>query len=206
MREALVIEIIRRSKTVSRLLVAIAGPPGSGKSTLADVLCARLNAENASSVVLPMDGFHLDNTILDQLGLRHRKGAPETFDGDGFVNLVSTIKESRESVDVPVFDRARDRVVDGVSRITPDHRIILAEGNYLLLDENPWAQLLPLFDMTVFVNPGIDILTERLIRRWLDNGHTYDEAEKRALSNDIPNAQRVLDQSVAAEFQVGMTA
>ena len=206
MREALVAEIIRRAQSVARLVVAIAGPPGSGKSTLADEMCARLIRADIKTAVVPMDGFHLDNSILDRLGLRERKGAPETFDGEGFVKLVESLRGNHHAVDVPVFDRAQDRVIEGTNRIMPEHRIVLVEGNYLLLDEIPWNRLPEMFDMTVFVDPGMVVLKERLIRRWLDNNHTRAEAEKRALSNDIPNARRVLDNSAPADFVIGAGA
>lgn len=203
MRETLVAEIIRRAQLVTRLLVAIAGPPGSGKSTLADDLCARLNEAGMSSAVVPMDGFHLDNAVLDRLGLRHRKGAPETFDGEGFVRLVAALRQNRVPVEVPVFDRTQDRVIEGANKIMPEQRIVLVEGNYLLLNEVPWNRLPAMFDMTVFVDPGMDILKDRLVRRWIDNGHTPEAAEQRALSNDIPNAQRVMDDSVSADIVIG---
>lgn len=203
MRETLAAEIIRRASSVTRLVVAIAGPPGSGKSTLADDLRARLNEAGLNSAVVPMDGFHLDNAVLDRLGLRHRKGAPETFDGEGFVRLVAALRQNRVPVDVPVFDRALDRVVEGDCAIMPEQRIILVEGNYLLLNEVPWNRLPAMFDMTVFVDPGMDILKDRLVRRWLDNGHTREAAEQRALSNDVPNAQRVLDNSMTADIVIG---
>lgn len=206
MRDALAADIIRRAQSVPRLVVAIAGPPGSGKSTLAEDLRARLIGAGLSPAVVPMDGYHLDNSDLDRLGLRQRKGAPETFDGEGFVKLVAALRLNKVPVEVPVFDRAKDKVVKGESAIMPEHRIILVEGNYLLLNETPWNQLSGLFDMTVFINPGMENLKKRLIHRWLDNGHTQEEAKQRAMSNDVPNAQRVLNNSMAADIVIGAEA
>ncbi|MEM7463710.1 MAG: hypothetical protein AAF362_13640, partial [Pseudomonadota bacterium] len=123
-----------------RLIVAIAGPPGSGKSTLAQKLHDAIEANNpaGTSVIVPMDGFHLDNETLDRLELRQRKGAPETFDAEGFLAMMREIKENKKTVPVPDFDRELDSTVDRGSKVDPENKIVLAEGNYLLLETEPW--------------------------------------------------------------------
>ncbi len=105
----------------------LAGPPGSGKSTVAGRLAGALGA-----VVVPMDGFHLDNTELDRLRCRDVKGAPETFDADGFVRLVERLRHADGPVSAPSFDRIADRTIDGAITVDPDDRIVIVEGNYLL--------------------------------------------------------------------------
>ena len=185
-----------------RIVVAVAGAPGSGKSTLAEELCRRLTAQRQIARVLPMDGFHLDNAILDDMGLRHRKGAPETFDGNGLIRLVSALK-SGEMVYAPTFDRTRDISIAGAVAIPPETRIIIAEGNYLMFDEDPWRGLAPLWDLTVRLDVPMPELRARLIQRWLSLNYTRAVATRRAEGNDIPNAQRVVDRALPCDFTFG---
>lgn len=181
----------------NRLLVAIAGPPGAGKSTLAEDLADQIDG----AVVVPMDGFHLDNRVLQARGLLPRKGAPETFDVAGFMALVARLHGGDEVV-IPVFDRSRDIAVAGARVIGPDARVLLIEGNYLLLDEAPWQGLAAHWDVTIGIDVPIEVLEARLIQRWRDNGLTQEAARARALGNDIPNARRVVAGSVAADVVV----
>jgi len=177
-----------------RLLVAIAGPPGAGKSTTADALAAQV----AGAVVVPMDGFHLDNSVLAARGLLARKGAPETFDAAGFAALVARLRGQDEVV-IPVFDRSRDIAVAGARVIGPAAKVLLIEGNYLLLDEAPWRGLAPYWDLTIAIEVPIAVLETRLTQRWRDHGLTDTAARDRAMGNDIPNARRVLAGSVPAD-------
>jgi len=62
--------IFKRAGKAKRFIVAIAGPPGSGKSTLSAGLHDLL-PEGAVEVV-PMDGFHYDDIVLNARGLRAR--------------------------------------------------------------------------------------------------------------------------------------
>ncbi len=181
-----------------RVLVAVAGPPGSGKSTLAEALVAALGAEAA---LVPMDGFHLDNRVLDSRGLRARKGAPETFDGVGFLHAVERLAAEEEVV-LPVFDRTRDIAIAGCQVVGPNARIAVVEGNYLLLRRKPWARLRGLWDFSVRLEVPEEELLRRLIQRWLDHGHDAAAAEARARSNDLPNARVVAAESLAADLVV----
>ena len=183
-----------------RLLVAIAGPPGAGKSTLAEDLADQIEG----AVVVPMDGFHLDNRVLEARGLLPRKGAPETFDAVGFAVLVSRLRGEDEVV-IPVFDRSRDIAVAGARVIGPEARVLLIEGNYLLLDEAPWRDLSRHWDVTIGIEVPVEVLEARLIQRWRDHGLDEDAARVRALGNDIPNARRVVAGSMVPDVAVRQT-
>jgi pantothenate kinase len=185
--------------TQERVILAIAGAPGSGKSTLAGELSRRLTAQKQPNMVVPMDGFHLDNAILDARGLRPRKGAPETFDTAGLLRLIKALK-AKDDVVAPLFDRPRDLAIAGAVHIPPDCPVVIVEGNYLLLDQAPWRILASYWDITAFLDVPMPELRARLIQRWLSLNLSRTVATRRAESNDIPNAQRVLDHLLPAEF------
>ncbi len=185
-----------------RSIVAIAGPPGSGKSTLADRLCNDFNATFATerATIVPMDGFHFDNIVLERRGLLARKGAPETFDCTGYRHTLERIRANSGDVAIPVFDRDMDVARAGAAIIGNEHAIILTEGNYLLLERPPWSGLHGLFDLTVFLNVDMTTLEKRLVTRWLDYGLDEPAAHRRATSNDLPNARLVVEHSRAADL------
>ena len=200
--ETIAEDVLRRAEGKSRFIVAIAGPPGAGKSTLADALCDALLARGETAAVLPMDGFHMDNGILKERGLLPRKGAPETFDVRGFLDIVSAVRKGGQEVLVPVFDRSREIAIASARAIAPETRFILAEGNYLLLDEAPWTTLSRSFDLTIFVGPSVDVLEERLRKRW--QGYGLDEAAIHAklFENDLPNGKRVIENARPADIRI----
>ncbi|MEJ5083952.1 nucleoside/nucleotide kinase family protein [Brucella pseudogrignonensis] len=202
--ENLPAEILSKlSNTDGRLIVAIAGPPGAGKSTISEYLRDAINKGGVGpAVIVPMDGFHLDNAILDERGLRSRKGSPPTFDCAGFAALLERLKNASEDVVIPAFDRTLDLARAGAAIVRADHQILLVEGNYLLLNQEPWTELASFFDMTIFLEVPFSELERRLIQRWLDHGHTEYAARQRALSNDIPNAELVVSSSRDANYTV----
>jgi len=177
------------------LLVAIHGPPASGKSTFAADLTARLGP---AAALVAMDGFHLDNRLLATRGLMPRKGAPDTFDATGFVYTVRRLAEDDEVV-VPIFDRARDLAIAGAASVGPAVSVVVAEGNYLLLKDPPWASLHALWDLTVSLDVAEDALTRRLVARWTGHGLSKDQALARAQANDLPNARLITERSVPAD-------
>lgn len=182
-----------------RVLIGIAGAPASGKSTLSSELARRLNATGHKAVVVPMDGFHLDNALLDARGLRARKGAPETFDAAGFLRLVRALKTGEEVI-APLFDRPRDLAIAGAVAVPPDARTVIVEGNYLMYDEDPWRALAPLWDLSVRVDVPLPELRARLIQRWLSLNYSSAVATRRAEGNDIPNAQRIIDKALPCDI------
>lgn len=187
----------------ARLIVAIAGAPGAGKSTLAEALWAALNDRRAGvAAVMPMDGYHLDNAILDGRGLHARKGSPPTFDVDGLARDLARLRAADRPVILPVFDRDLDLSRAGAREVAPEVPVILIEGNYLLLDQEPWRGLAPLFDLTVFLEVPEAELERRLIDRWLHYGHSPEAARARALGNDIPNARLVAGMSRRADITI----
>jgi pantothenate kinase len=196
-------EILGRSAGCRRFVVAIAGPPGAGKSTVSASLCEAINAiEPDAAAVVPMDGFHLDNAILDQMDMRKRKGSPPTFDCAGLELLLQRLRASGDDVVIPLFDRKLDLARAGAAIVGRQTRILLVEGNYLLLDQAPWDRLQPLFDLSVFLEVDRTELENRLVQRWLGYGYNVGSAQARALSNDIPNAELVLEKSRPADFRV----
>lgn len=184
-----------------RLIVAIAGPPAAGKSTLSAALVPLLPA--GSAVVVPMDGFHYDDAVLRARGLASRKGAPETFDFGGFEALLRRVRADGGEVAVPVFDRSMELARAGAAIVERRHRIVLVEGNYLLLDEEPWQRLAPLFDLTVFVEVPRDELDRRLVERWREHGRPDEAARAWIDGNDMPNILRVLERRRPADLVVG---
>ncbi len=195
--------IAKRKQPHQRIIVAIAGAPGAGKSTLAEGLCRALN-QNAvgAAEVLPMDGYHLDNDVLTARGLRTQKGAPETFDADGFASIVARMAQADKEVLVPVFDRKTDVARAGGRAIQVATETIIVEGNYLLLDRPEWAQSREYYDLTVFLDVPVPVLERRLIDRWIKHGLTADAAVARARGNDLVNADVVIRQSVPADIVV----
>jgi pantothenate kinase len=194
-----IIQAIRtRALERRRVLVGIAGPPGAGKSTLSSKLASRLGSDAA---ILPMDGYHLDNATLEDRGLLPRKGAPQTFDSEGFVELVRTLRQ-QDSVSYPVFDRGKDQTVPNGGRIDGKTRIVLVEGNYLLLQTPPWSELKPLFDVTLYLDVPREVLRTRLVNRWREHGLSLLQAEARADGNDMKNVETVHSCSGLADFFV----
>lgn len=189
------------SRPAGRILAAIAGAPGSGKSTLGEAATAELVRRGEAAVLMPMDGFHLDNRLLEPRGLLARKGAPETFDFDGFAATLARVKAGG-AVFLPVFDRSREIAIAGAEEIRPETAIVVVEGNYLLLDEAPWRALAALWDFSVFLDVKLGELERRLLARWRGYGLGEEVARQKAMGNDIPNARRVLAARLPADLAV----
>ena len=186
----------------ARSFVGISGAPGSGKSTLAGRLLEHLGVEAPGrAAILPMDGFHYDDLYLGPKGLLSRKGAPETFDIDGFRSTLSRFADgSGRSVAVPVFDRTIEIARAGARVIGPETRLVIVEGNYLLLDRPGWRDLRHHFDLTVSLDVPLEVLEARLLDRW---GSLQPEAAGRKVEeNDLPNAMLVISDSVAPDMRI----
>ncbi len=181
-----------------RYLAALAGPPGAGKSTLAAELVAALG-KGAKAV--PMDGFHYDDAVLIARGSRNRKGAPDTFDVQGFRHLLTRLRVEDE-VAIPLFDRDLEISRAGADIVGPDDRILIVEGNYLLLNEAPWPDLAPLFDLTIWIDVPETELDRRLMDRWAHYGKIPAQARAWIDGNDMPNIRRVSQGSRPADLVI----
>ena len=192
-------EIIRaKAQGKGRFLTALAGPPGAGKSTLAAELVSALG-QGAKAV--PMDGFHYDDAVLLARGARDRKGAPDTFDAQGFFHLLRRLRVEDE-IAIPLFDRDLEISRAGADIVTAADRLLVIEGNYLLLNEAPWPEAAPLFDLTVWIDVPEAELDRRLQARWAHYGKTPAEARAWIDSNDMPNIRRVTQNSRPADLLI----
>lgn len=188
----------------ARQIIALAGAPASGKSTLAEMAERSLNdAMPGICAVLPMDGFHYDDAVLEARGWRARKGAPHTFDVGGLIAMLQRLRANAEpAVAVPRFDRGLEIARAGAVLIEPSVRLILVEGNYLLLKEAPWDGLAPLFDLTVMIESDEETRAARLRQRWLDHNLSAPEIAAKLEENDLPNGRYVYANSREAELVV----
>ncbi len=176
-----------------RRVLGIAGAPGAGKSTLAAHLVDRLEG---LAVLVPMDGFHLAGAELERLGRTDRKGAPDTFDAAGYAALLARLRSPGEPdtvVYAPAFDRTAEEPVAG-SIAVPGPRdvpLVVTEGNYLLLDEGPWARVRDLLDEAWFLELDQDERVRRLVDRHERFGKPRPAAERFVHASDEANARLV---------------
>jgi len=169
-----------------RAILGLVGAPASGKSTVA----RHLAAEVAGAVVLPMDGFHLDDGILVPRGLRPRKGAPDTFDVGGFVNLLRRVRTG-ETVYAPLFDRSLELARAGAVEIGADAPLVIVEGNWLLHESGGWDAVPPLLDACWYLDVPEEELAKRLAARWRGFGLSEAEVRAKVQDNDLPNGRLV---------------
>lgn len=172
-----------------RVIVGLTGAPGSGKSTLGQVLTARLGGD---AVLVGMDGFHLAQEELARLGRTERKGAPDTFDAPGYVNLLRRLRSRNEPiVYAPRFDRDLEEPIAGAVPVRRDLPFVITEGNYLLLDAPEWSQVPELLDECWFVDPGEQLRLARLVARHLRHGRSLAQARERSYGSDQRNAELI---------------
>lgn len=185
-----------------REVVAIAGAPASGKSTIAARLNEHLNeVQPGSAALLPMDGYHFDDEMLVPRGWRPRKGAPHTFDVGGYASALRRIHANDEPfVAVPRFDRDLEIARAGAIIIEPTVRLIVSEGNWLLLQDDPWPLLLPLFDHTALVKTDWRTLEQRNRDRWVGYEYTEEMIREKLEGNDLPNARLVYERSAEPDW------
>lgn len=187
-------ELIERAAALAvpggRRLLGICGSPAAGKSTLAETVAAALGD---AAVFVPMDGFHLAQVELDRLGRAERKGAPDTFDGAGYVALLRRLRAPAhdEVVYAPTFRREIEEPVAGAIPVAPHVPLVITEGNYLLVDSPPWDQVAALLDEVWFLRPPAELRRDRLIARHRAFGRSAAQARERTLGPDERNAELI---------------
>jgi pantothenate kinase len=176
-----------------RLAVGIAGGPGVGKSTLAAELVNRLNADEPGlAALVPMDGFHMRHAKLETLGLVRDKGAPHTFEGAAFVAFVAALKAAEVPMGVPGYSRKIEDVVDDAMTVGGDMRLLIIEGNYLLLPDAPWTGVKPLLDFAVYMEVPRDMVRARLLKRHGEEGLFTEERNREHVERvDLVNFDKV---------------
>ena len=185
--KAIVVECASASK---RTIIGIIGKPGGGKSTLSKYLLKGMDPTLVS--VVPMDGFHLSNKVLKELGRSDRKGAQDTFDVKGFTTLIERIKlDSADPIYYPIFDRSIEESIASQGVVYPSTRVVIVEGNYLMHDKDGWQEISPLLDQSWYAFLDEDLRISRLISRHIAFGKDPESAKAWAKGSDQVNAELI---------------
>jgi pantothenate kinase len=192
--ERLVEDAIGLAENRQRAVLGIAGSPGAGKSTLVEQLIARIGERNGPGWVahVPMDGFHLADEQLRRIGALGRKGAPDTFDPVGYAQLLERVAvETDAPVYAPGFDRTLEQPLAAALVVLPTARLVITEGNYLLLEHPAWLRARRAMDRVWFVTAEDALRVERLVARHVEFGKSPDAAQAWVARTDQPNADLV---------------
>lgn len=182
--------VVERASALTRTIIGIVGKPGGGKSTLSKYLLKGMDPSLVS--VVPMDGFHLSNKVLKELGRSDRKGAQDTFDVTGFTTLIARIKsDGAEPIYYPVFDRSIEESIAAQGVVYPSTRVVIVEGNYLMHDRDGWQEISPLLDQSWYAYLDEDLRISRLISRHVAFGKDPDSAKAWAKGSDQVNAELI---------------
>ncbi len=200
-RAVAAVEAAMEASPARPLVVGIAGPPAAGKTTFADALARALSRVPGRRVAaLPMDGFHLDDATLRARGIHAFKGREDTFDAAGFVRLLGRVRGGGYGFHWPTFSRAREAVAPDGLWIGEPPDVAVVEGNYLLLDRGPWAEVRAMLDLALFVDAPEPVLTERLLARHAEGGRTPAEARAKAEGTDLPNMRTIRETAARADL------
>jgi pantothenate kinase len=189
-----------------RIAVGLAGGPGVGKSTLATQIVATLNATTpGSAAFVPMDGFHMRHSKLEALGTVKDKGAAHTFEGGEFVKFLKLLKAADKAVSGPGYSRKIEDVVDDAFTVAPETRILVTEGNYLLLGTPPWEAVKALLDLAVFVDVPREMVRNRLMKRHAEEGLFTEERNREHIARvDLPNYDLVAASKSRAHLVINL--
>jgi pantothenate kinase len=199
---ALIVRARRLAAAGERRVLGLAGPPGAGKSTLAARLVDALGPDVARLVGL--DGFHYAQVELARLGRADRKGAPDTFDADGFVALLERLRAAADAVVyAPEFRREIEEPIACAVPVPRSVPLVVTEGNYLLLDEGPWARVRSLLDEAWYIEPADQpARVARLIDRHVAFGRSPEAAREWVLRSDERNAELIASTAARADLVV----
>ncbi|MET9128073.1 nucleoside/nucleotide kinase family protein [Streptomyces sp. NPDC004528] len=192
-----------------RAILGVAGSPGAGKTTLAERLAGELNGDGGHWVAhVPMDGFHLADVELERLGRRDRKGAPDTFDAAGYAALLRRLREEDEGegegiVYAPGFERTLEQPIAGAVPVPRTARLIITEGNYLLLRDAMWERVRAQLDEVWFCELDESERVSRLVARHEEFGKDHETAVAWVLGTDQRNADLVAATRARADLVVG---
>ncbi len=198
---------VSNSSGKSRYFLGITGCPAAGKSMLARNLIDEINFRTGDDLaaVVPMDGFHLPNNILKKRGLTKVKGAPETFDAGSFVELINRLYEFPDrSIMCPAYNRKIHDPVENSINIKPGNRLIVVDGNYLLLNVYPWNLIRTKMNEVWYIDTPLKTIKERLFYRHIAGGSSKKEAERKVTSVDLPNAELVKKTLLSADKIVSL--
>ncbi|BDZ51916.1 nucleoside/nucleotide kinase family protein [Frondihabitans sucicola] len=198
------VRAIQKKRAGSRVLLGIAGEPGGGKSTVAAALAAALG----DAVVVPMDGFHLAGAELVRLGRADRKGAIDTFDAHGYLALLERLRApvAGEGVYAPAYLREVEESIGSSILVDPAIPVVISEGNYLLVDRDPWPRVRAAFDEVWFVDTPRDLRLEWLVARHIAFGKPPEQATAWANGPDERNASLVRTTRDRADLVVDASA
>jgi pantothenate kinase len=181
-----------------RVILGLAGPPGAGKSTLASAIVdhARARHGDAWAACLPMDGYHLSTAQLRRQGLEDRKGAPQTFDADGYAAMLARVAaDGGRDIYVPDYDRVTHHEPIAARILIPaTARLIVTEGNYLALDDPRWRAARRYIDHLWYVDAPDAVRARRLVdpaaaRDWVQRS---DHPNGELVKQSRPHADRII--------------
>jgi pantothenate kinase len=195
-------DLITKLARCERYLLGITGIPGAGKSTFSNYMAEAINRllSQETAIVVPMDGFHLTNSILQARQLQLKKGAPETFDAIRFTQTLKLLGANTQlPIKCPTYDRHIHDPVEDAFIVDSRHRIVITEGNYLLLTEPPWSELKSLLNEVWFLQVEKSLALRRLLRRHMEGGMTATQAAAQIERVDIPNVRLIQQTGTRAD-------
>jgi pantothenate kinase len=200
-RDSAIARAILLQDSPQRFVLGVVGKPGVGKSTFTDYLREQLSSELVA--ILPMDGFHMSNEKLIELGRRERKGAPDTFDVDDFAQVLSKVRDGYGvEIKFPIFNREIEASIPNAGVIPAGVQLVIVEGNYLLHDQSGWEKITSYLNESWFLSVDDDLRLERLIARHIEFGKSPEDAKAWSQGTDEANARLIQLTQPRADYEV----